>query len=119
MKTRDILNLDYRNEESKRIIQEVLRQIKPLSRFSEESEIPFEYIEKAIVVMSKKYCMRVRDFVPDVWSNKNEIVWRATILDETELNIIGIVYGLSLYETFAKVAIQMYAKVKKGMKTRN
>lgn len=116
MKTEDILNLDLRKEENKEIIQKVLKLIKPLSRFS--GEIPFEGIEKAIVIMSKKYKMRIRDITPDVWSNENNTIWRAVIINEENLKTMGVIYGISLYELFAKTAILMYAEVRKGIQTR-
>lgn len=119
MRTEQILNLDCRKEENQEIIQKVLRQIKPLSKCSEEYDIPFEKIEKAIVVMEKKYNMRVRDFVPDVWSNEKNAIWRATLIDDTNLKTIAIIYGLSVYEVFVKSAIAMYAEVRKGISERN
>ena len=92
MTTSQVINLDYRKEENQEIIQRVLRQIKPLSRYSEEYEIPFSALEKAITVMCKKYCMRIRDFTPDVWSNKDYTIWRATLINETNLKTIDMVY---------------------------
>lgn len=118
MTTKQILDLDFRDEENQEIIQKVLRQIKPLSRYSDEDNIPFEGIEKAIVVMSKKYNMRIRELIPDVWANKTETVWRAIIIDETNLSTAAIVYGINIYEVFAKCAVQMYAMVRKGITTR-
>lgn len=119
MTTKDIINLDYREKKNQEIIQKVLRQIKPLSRYSDEYDIPFEAIEKAITVMCKKYLMRVRDFTPDVWSNDEHTIWRACLIDETTLKTIDMVFGITLYEVFAKVAIRLYAEVRKGIKTRN
>lgn len=118
MTTKDVINLDYRKEESQEIIQKVLRQIKPLSRYSDESKIPFSALEKAISVMCKKYCMRIRDFMPDVWANDEHTIWRATLINETNLKTIDTIYGISLYEVFAKCAIRLYAEVKKGIKIR-
>lgn len=117
MTTNQVLQLDCREEENKKIIQKVLKQIKPLSKYSDEDEIPFWAIEKAISVMSKKYNVRVREFNPDVWANKNETIWRATVVNETNLSTISV-YGISLYEVFAKVAVQMYSMVRKGITTR-
>ena len=117
MTTNQVLQLDYRKGENVKIIQKVLRQIKPLSKYSDEEEVPFWAIEKAITVMSKKYNMRVREFVPDVWANKNETIWRATVIDESNLLTISV-YGISLYEVFAKVVVQMYSMVRKGITTR-
>lgn len=119
MTTKDIVNLDYRVEKNQEIIQKVLKQIKPLSKYSDECEIPLSALEKAITVMCKKYCMRVRDFTPDVWSNKEHTIWRATLINETNLKTIGMVYGITLYEVFAKCAIMLYAEVKKGIEIRN
>lgn len=119
MRTSEIMNLDYRKEENQEIIQKVLRQIKPLSRYSDECEIPFSALEKAITVMCKKYCMRVREFTPDVWSNKEHTIWRAILINETNLETIDIVYGITLYEVFTKCAIRLYVEVKKGIEVRN
>lgn len=117
MTTNQVLQLDCREEKNKKVIQKVLKQIKPLSKYSDEQEIPFWAIEKAITVMSKKYNMRVYGFTPDIWANENETVWRATVIDETNLSIT-VVYGITLYEVFAKTAVQMYSMVRKGMTTR-
>lgn len=119
MTTKEILNLDYREEKNQKIIQKVLRQIKPLSKYSDEYDIPFEAIEKAITIMCKKYLMRVKEFTPDVLSNKNHTIWRVTLMNETNFKTIDMVYGISLYEVFAKTAIRLYAEVKKGIKIRN
>lgn len=113
MTTNEILQLDCRTKENREIIQKVLKQIKPLSKYSDEC-VPFEGIEKAITVMSKKYNVRIGTVTPDVWSNEQNTIWRATIIDDTNLGTICTIYGLSLYELFAKVAISMYAQVRKG-----
>ena len=55
MKTEQILNLDYRKKENKEIIQKVLRKIKPLSKYSDEVDVPIEAIEKLIHVLVQKY----------------------------------------------------------------
>lgn len=118
MTTKEVLNLDCREKKNKEIIQRVLRQIKPLSKYSDECEIPFEAIEKAITVMCKKYNMRVREFSPDVWSNETHTIWRAILINETNLKTIDVVFGITLYEMFAKTAIRLYAEVKKGISIR-
>ena len=119
MTTDQIMLLDCTKEKSQGIIQKVLRQIKPLSKYSDECDIPFSAIEKAINVMCKKYCMRISEFVPDVWSNESHTIWRATLINETNLKTIDMIYGVSLYEVFAKSAIRLYSEVRKGIKLRN
>ena len=118
MTTNQIINLNYKKKENQEIIQKVLRQIKPLSKYSDEYEIPFSALEKAITVMCKKYQMRIRDFTPDVWSNNEHTIWRATLINETNLETIDMVYGITLYEVLAKSAIRLYAEVKKGIEIR-
>ena len=97
----------------------MLKKIKPLSKYSDEDEIPFNALEKVITIMCKKYRMRIQDFVPDMLSNDSNTIWRATLINETNLKTIDMVYGISLYEVFAKTAIRLYAEVKKGIKTTN
>lgn len=118
MTTKEVMNLDCRKEENKRIIQKVLRQIKPLSRYSDEDDVPFEAIEKAVNVMSKKYAMRIREFYADVLSNDKGTIWKATIVNDVNLKTIDTVFGITLYEVFAKAAIRLYAEVKKGIAIR-
>lgn len=119
MTTKDVINLDYREKENQQIIQKVLRQIKPLSKYSDECDIPFSAIEKAITVMCKKYTMRINTLSPDMHANNDHIIWRAWLINDTNLKTIETIHGISLYEVFAKTVIRLYAEVKKGIATRN
>ena len=119
MTTNQVINLDCRIKENREIIQKVLRQIKPLSRYSDEEEIPFSALEKAITVMCKKYMMRINQLVPDVWANDSHTIWRVWLINDTNLKTIDTVYGITLYEVFAKTAIRLYAEVKRGIETRS
>lgn len=116
MTTKQILELDCRTEENKKVIQRVLRQIKPLSRYSVEQPVPLEAIEKAITVMSKKYDMAVREFILDSQSNGKGTIWMANVVGSTDMGTISLVYGLGVYEVLAKVAVCMYAQVKRRQK---
>lgn len=118
MNTKQILNLDYREPENQEIIQKVLRQIKPLSRFSEENDIPLSAIERAISVMCKKYNIRVSNIVSDVYGNDTFIIWSACIITEHNYKTAETVHGISMYELMSKAAIALYAEVKKGAKLR-
>lgn len=119
MTTKEIMNLDCREKKNQETIQKVLRKIKPLSKYSDECDIPLSALEKVITVMCKKYYMRIRDFVPDVWANDTETIWRATLYNDSDFSIIDKVYGISVYEVFAKTAIRLYSEVKKGIKIRD
>lgn len=118
MTTNQILSLDYRDEENQKAIQKALRQIKPLSKYSDECEIPFSALEKAVTVMCKKYLLHIRDIVADARANDENMIWRAALIDETTLRLVYNVYGISLYEVLAKTAIGLYAEVKRGAKLR-
>lgn len=109
MNVEEILNLDC-SDGTDELIEE-LTNIKPLRKvFLREGEIKIEYIEKVIRIIDKKYNFGIRNLVPDCGSNKNNIVWRATILDYKTINVMKQIFGLTLYEVMSKVAIYMYYK---------
>lgn len=113
MKTEEILNLDYRKEENQEIIQKVLRKIKPLSKYSDESNIPIEVIEKLVRVLVQKY-----EITPQ-WMSMSYFepilgIYSIGVKTTTDHKWLGTVYGMCLYEVFAKLAIKMYSEVKSG-----
>lgn len=113
MKTEQILNLDYRKEENKEIIQKVLRKIKPLSKYSDEIDVPIEAIEKLVRVLVQKYeitpqWMTMSYFEPILG------LYSIGVKTTTDHKWLGTVYGMCLYEVFAKLAIKMYSEVKSG-----
>ena len=111
MNIEEILNLDC-SDGTDELIEE-LTNIKPLRKaLLREGDIKIEYIEKVIRLIDKKYNFGIRSLVPDCGSNSNNIVWRATILDYKSINIMKHIFGLTLYEVMAKVAIYMYYKSK-------
>lgn len=113
MKTEQILNLDYTKEESKEIIQKVLRKIKPLSKFSEEEDIPLEAIEKLIRVLCQKYEITPQ-WMNMTYNNSTLGIYSMGVKTTTTHEWIGNVYGMCLYEIFAKLAIKMYSEIKAG-----
>lgn len=108
MKTSEILQLDCREANNRQIIQKVLRKVKPLAD-SPEKNVPLPLIEKLITLLSKKYSMSIKEFVPDVHSNSTGMIWRATITNDVNFQVLQTVHGLSVYEVFAKSAIYMYS----------
>ena len=112
MKTEDILNLDYRKEENQEAIQRVLRKIKPLSKFSEDENIPFEKLEKLIGLYQNKYAIKIQYIIPNY---EGSIIYSASLLRSDNFKWIGNVYGMCMYELFAKIAIKMYTEIKKGI----
>lgn len=113
MKTEQILNLDYRKEENREIIQKVLRKIKPLSKYSDEINVPIEAIEKLVRVMVQKY-----EITPQ-WMSMSYFepvlgIYSIGVKTTTDHKWLGTVYGMCLYEVFAKLAIKMYADIRLG-----
>lgn len=108
MTINQILNLDCTREGSCEVIFEYLKKIKPLSKYRDIDDIPFYMIEKVVGKLSKKYNMKVRSIVPDIYSNDKEMLWIAYVMDDRTLKQLEIIYGLSLHEVLAKVAIYMY-----------
>ena len=113
MKTEEILNLDYRKEKSQEIIQKVLRKIKPLSKFSEEEQIPLEAIEKLVRVLCQKY-MITPQWMMMTYKEGVHSIYSISVKTTTDHKWLGNVYGICLYEVFAKLAIKMYSEIKSG-----
>lgn len=113
MKTEQILNLDYRKEENQEIIQKVLRKIKPLSKYSEEEQVPIESIEKLIQVLCQKYNITPQ-WMSMSFSEPKLSIYSIGVKTTTDHKWLGNVYGMCLYEVFAKLAIKMYSEVKAG-----
>lgn len=111
MKTNQILQLDCRKEENREIIQKVLRQVKPLSKCS-ENIIPIEMIERIIKVICSKYGLFIRQLYPDCNAGDTCIVWRSEIFLSSDLSKVDSVYGCTVYECLAKTAILLYAKTR-------
>jgi len=116
MKTEQIMNLDYRKEENQKIIQKVLRQVKPLSKFSDEEQIPIEMLEKTASVLTNKYEITpqwiicgYRDPAPGCFG-----YYSACVKNTADHKLLGNASGHTIYEFFAKLVIKMYAEVRSG-----
>lgn len=116
MKTEQILNLDYRKKENKRIIQKVLRQIKPLSKCADEEQVPIELLEKTISVLTNKY-----EIAPQ-WISMHftglqegvSAIYSCGVKTTTNHAWLGSVTGHTIYEIFTKLAIKIYSEVRSG-----
>lgn len=112
MKTSDILELDYREKENKQIIQKALLKIKPLSKFSDEKQVPLESLEKLLHLICSKYKVWVRCIVQDPRASEDGDIWRCEIVDEDNLDTIKKIYGICMYELFAKIVIFLWSENK-------
>lgn len=113
MTTKELLNLDYREDKNKQIIQKALLHIKPLSKFSDDEHVPFEAVEKLIHLICSKYKIWVQNISLDSRANDDYDVSRCVLINEDNLEQIDVVFGMCMYELFAKVVIVLWSEVKK------
>lgn len=112
MKTEEILNLDFRKEESKFIIQKALKKISFFSKFENE-DVPIEAIELFIGKVSKKYDVlpqNMRMFLLD----NGLFMYAIDVKKMSNYEYLWTIHGICLYEVFAKLAINLYVQIKKG-----
>ncbi len=113
MTTKELLNLDYRNKQNKHIIQKALSNIKPLSKYSDEEQIPFEVIEKFIHLMCYKYQIWIKSISLDSQVNEDYDVLRCEVVDESDLSTKQNIFGMCIYELYAKLVIYLWSEIKK------
>lgn len=112
MKTSEILDLDYRESESKEIINKVLCKMKPLAKYSDEEKVPLEAIEKALGVMVRKYNILMMYITPTFIPTNKENLYAVSFRERVGEKWLGNVYGCCLYEVMAKSAIKVYSMIK-------
>ena len=102
--------LDCRDDKNKEKIQSVLRKIK---NFSEYDKVPIEMLEKFVFAACKKYeiCVQYMMFPNHA---RGRIYYSCSVKREDTEEWVGSVNAVEVYEVFAKVAILIYAVVKKG-----
>ena len=113
MKTNEILELDYREKENKQIIQKALLNIKPLSKFSDEKQVPLESLEKLLHMICSKYKVWLRYISQDPRASDDGDIWRCEVIYENNLHHENI-YGICIYEIFAKLVIFLWSEKKKN-----
>lgn len=109
MKTTEILNLDYRIAENRKTIQKVLKRIKPLSKYSEEENVPFDMLETLLYKLCNKYTVHINVTQDPVSGDTN--VWKCTVINDKTLYMF-YVFGMCMYEVIAKACISIYSGVK-------
>ena len=112
MKTDQILNMNYKKDENREIIQKVLKRIKPLSRYTDD--VPIEALEKLIAIICKKYNLDMQWIV--VMSEDAEdgrLVYSCGVKTHDKSKWLGTVYASCIYELFAKLSIKLFSESKK------
>jgi hypothetical protein len=112
MKTKDLLNLDFRVKENREIIQRVLGKIKPLSKYTEYEEIPMELLEKCLKVLTFKYAIGIQYINLTCAKSVEEMVFSSSVRNDSTYAWVGNVYGLTLYELISKTIILIYSEIR-------
>ena len=114
MKTQDILNVDYRTSDGKRILQKALFKILAIKKNCfEEAEVDLEVIEKVIGIICRKYAIAIQYISPNYIEGQSNL-YCISVKSTDDHRWLGNVYGYCIYEAMAKCAIKMYSEVKAG-----
>lgn len=111
MKTSDILDLDYREDKNKKIIQKCLCKIKPLAKYSSEEQVPLNALEKFVNDMCIRYEVYVQYITP-FYIKDNEMRYSVSSKRTDTNEWLPNVYAYCIYELFAKLAIKLYSEIK-------
>ena len=116
MKLKQVVEGDFRVGDTAEEAQKWLLKIKALSNRTPEGEkVKFDDIEKLIINISKKYKIAMQFICLTLV--KDETPWYSvSIVDKTTYERMMTVYGLTMYELYAKVALFMYATTREKAK---
>lgn len=109
MTTDQILSLDMRDAESAEKLQKALKKIKPFSK--EEGKVRLELIEKFLLKICRKYVLKIQYIMPSMLTET--MYYSLSVKRDDTHEWQGSVYGMTIYEVFAKAAVLLYSKVKK------
>ena len=114
MKVEDILAIDCTKEEGKETLNKALYNIKQFAEYKESGkQVPLAKLEKLIDKICRKYYLATQY----MWFSrlKENVTWYSvSIKKDDDGEWLGAVYGVSIYELFAKVAIFLYSLIHSG-----
>lgn len=106
MKTEDILNLSFKDESSKEKVKQELKKIKAFSKYE---DISLEQLEKFVTKIVCKYDVILQYIM--ISKVDNRLLYSLSTRNKKG-KWLGTVYGISLYEIYAKLSIKLYSMVK-------
>ena len=105
--------LDCRDEEKLKIINKALLKIKPLSRYENEERVPLEKVETYVEKVQRKYDIKVQYM--NFSTHDEESRWyNVSVMTKKSHEWLGSVHGYTLYEVWAKLALQLFIWIKEG-----
>lgn len=105
MTTNDLLELDCRNAENLKTLKKALTKIDPLK---DVEDVQFEKLEKLINLFKKRYIVNI----PMILSCSNDGYYSMSI--EIKGKKSRWIYGITIYEAYAKASIFLWSMLKKG-----
>lgn len=109
MTTKEIMELDFRESESHKIMQKALRKIEPLAKCDGE-KVPIEKVEKLLFMLQKRYYVETRGVLASC--TEDQPLYTITVNDVYDNKIIGNVYGITLYEVMSKAVVLIWSNIK-------
>lgn len=108
MTTKDILELDFRDDKSYMIMQKVLKKIDPLANI--EGKVPIEKLEKLLFLFQRRYCI---EFNWIFVSHEDEQPVYTISMRNTYTDVgMGYVHGITLYEVVSKAVVAIWSHIK-------
>lgn len=119
MKLSQVLNADIRQDGVEEELQKWLLKIPAIRKQTKDGEkVSFELIEKLIIKLCQKYGISMQWItlsMIDPNGNKKEVPWYSIpFKTSTDHKWVKTVYGITMYETFCKAALFLYAYTRKG-----
>lgn len=107
-KIKEVIDGDFRYQDYEEETQRWLLKIPPLRKRTPEGEkVKFEDIEHLVIQITKKYKLSMR------WISltiiKDEVPWYSVSIVNKEHERVKTIYGLTMYEIYAKSALFMFA----------
>lgn len=120
MKTEQILDMDCTKEQNKKKLNNFLFKIKPVINFAKKNNIqvgeylPLELLELIAHKLMSKYDYNHQG-VNSYFENGEFkfYICSCTKKENNVVNWIGNVYGVTMWEIFAKIIVKIYAGVRK------
>lgn len=119
MTIEEISSIDCRLEDGKEQLQQALYRIDPFKKYKDKgAKVPLSAIEKLIDKICRRYQVSP-GYIGICVVNGNRLYYTVQAYDQDKICYLGVVSGVSLYETMAKEALLLWGKIgSKGLAKR-
>lgn len=121
MKLKDALICDVRKEGAWDGLNDLLFQIKPLSKYKDAGHVPLDKLEQLLKVFYDKYGVQLQYIMPihqKLAEDSDEVkhYYSCSLKDRHDHKWIGSVSGITIYECYVKVVLLAYGYIKANQK---